>query len=141
MVVEPANGDGDEAWLNVVSQGFGVADDVMRSMLHPAIGRYVVRSDGELAAGGATYQHDGVLGIFGTATLEPFRRRGAQTALVARALADAGPDATLAIATTAPGSTSQRTFERLGFQVMYTRAIMVLPLHGPRTWTSTIAMK
>ena len=31
----------------------------------------------------------------------------------------------LVIATTEPGSISQRTFERLGFQVMYTRAILI----------------
>jgi len=31
----------------------------------------------------------------------------------------------LAMATTEPGSVSQRTFERLGFQVIYTRAILV----------------
>jgi hypothetical protein len=71
-----------------------------------------------------------VLGIFGTATLDPFRRRGVQTAIAARALLDGEAAADLAIVTTAPGSTSQRTFERLGFQVMYTRAILVLPLQN-----------
>jgi hypothetical protein len=108
---------------------------MMRSFMHPAIVRYLVRADGHVAGGGAAYLHGGVLGIFGTATLEAFRRRGVQTALAARALIEAAEDADLAIATTAPGSTSQRTFERLGFRVMYTRAILVLPLqrpeHGP----------
>ena len=33
--------------------------------------------------------------------------------------------ADLTIATTEPGSISQRTFERCGFQVVYTRAILV----------------
>jgi hypothetical protein len=33
--------------------------------------------------------------------------------------------ADLIIATTEPGSVSQRTFERLGFRVVYTRAILV----------------
>ena len=65
------------------------------------------------------------LGIFGTATLPRFRRRGVQTALVEQALADAAGRADLAIATTEPGSTSQRTFERLGFGLVYTRAILV----------------
>jgi hypothetical protein len=31
------------------------------------------------------------------------------------------------MATTEPGSVSQRNFERLGFQVMYTRAILIKP--------------
>ena len=33
--------------------------------------------------------------------------------------------ADLIIATTEPGSVSQRTFERCGFRVVYTRAILV----------------
>ena len=37
----------------------------------------------------------------------------------------ASGQADLAIATTEPGSISQRTFERFGFQVLYTRAILL----------------
>ena len=37
----------------------------------------------------------------------------------------ANGQADLAIATTEPGSISQRTFERFGFQVLYTRAILL----------------
>ena len=40
-------------------------------------------------------------------------------------LRDAVQRADLAIATVAPGSQSQRTFERFGFRVIYTRAILV----------------
>ena len=64
------------------------------------------------------------LGIFGTATLPAFRRRGLQSAIVARAMNDALGRADLVIATTEPGSVSQRTFVRWGFQVIYTRAIL-----------------
>jgi hypothetical protein len=46
-------------------------------------------------------------------------------AIVAKALAEAVGHADLAIATTEPGSISQRTFERFGFQVLYTRAILL----------------
>jgi GNAT superfamily N-acetyltransferase len=67
---------------------------------------------------------DGVIGVFGTATRPRFRRRGVQTALVGQILADAATRADLAITTTEPGSTSQRTFERLGFRLIYTRAIL-----------------
>jgi hypothetical protein len=135
VVVERTAAAEDERWVTAVGEGFGTQPETMRPFVHPSIVRYLVRVEGEIAGGGAAYQHDGVLGIFGTATIDRFRRRGVQTALVVQALLDAGGDADLAIATTAPGSTSQRTFERLGFQVMYTRAILVLPLqrpgHGP----------
>ena len=77
------------------------------------------------AGGGATYVVGDIVGIFGTTTRPAFRRRGVQEAIVRQVLADAPAHAGLAIATTAPGSSSQRTFERLGFQVLYTRTIFV----------------
>ncbi len=136
----------DEEWLSVVAAGFAAAEahvtgsagpeapmdpaalrEVMASFVHPDIARYVARVDGQAAGGGAAWERDGVLGIFGTATLPAFRRRGVQRAINLAALADASPAAELAIATTAPGSTSQRTFERMGFRVLYTRAIFVRP--------------
>jgi ribosomal protein S18 acetylase RimI-like enzyme len=99
----------------------------MRSFVHPAITRYVVSIDGQPAGAGASYVWHGVAGIVGTATLAAFRRRGVQTALVARAVNDAIGRSDLVVATTEPGSTSQRTFERFGFQVLYTRAILLRP--------------
>ena len=131
--------DDETAWLDIVSEGFAAPDPsgsvtpesvdyvrgVMEQFNHPAIARYLVWADGMPAGGGAAYVRDGVLGIFGTATLPGFRRRGVQTALVTHVLADATGRADLAITTTEPGSTSQRTFERLGFRLIYTRAIVV----------------
>ena len=76
--------------------------------------------DGEPAGAGGSVIINGVLAIFGTATRPSYRRRGALAAIVARALQGA-----VGCATTEPGSTSQRTFERFGFQVLYTRAILV----------------
>jgi len=132
----------EEAWLEVVSAGFAVSDkgppdrpmpgdtlgaigDVMRQFVHPAINRYLARVGGEPASGALSFVSDRVLGIFGTATLPEFRRRGLQAAIVTRAINDALGTFDLAIAATEPGSVSQRTFERLGFQVLYTRAILV----------------
>lgn len=141
----------DELWLRVVAEGFATEEDgsgtasaealsrieeMMRPFTQPSVVRYLAHADASAAGGGAAYVHDGVLGIFGTATIPRFRRRGVQAALVRQALEEAG-DADVAIATTAPGSISQRTFERLGFNVVYTRAILVLPLHGAGAWTST----
>jgi len=135
-------GTSDGPWLQVVSEGFASPDrvlegtsvprdttttiaGVMRLFLHPELVRYVAWVDGHAAAAGVSFVSDGVLGIFGTATLPRFRRRGLQSAIVARAMNDARGRADLVMATTEPGSISQRTFERLGFQVIYTRAILV----------------
>jgi hypothetical protein len=140
-VTQAAPGEVD-LWVRVTAEGFAAYEppvgggppgdqipiDVMAEMMsqfaHPAIRRYIAWIDGEPAGGGAAWEHRGVLGIFGTSTRPRFRRRGVQTAITLRVLADA-PEVDLAIATTAPGSTSQRTFERLGFQVLYTRAVFV----------------
>lgn len=137
--VERTTPETDGLWVQVVADGFAAAGaaapaapeavshirSVMRQFCHPAIARYLVWADRVAAGGGATFVRDSVLGIFGTATLPRFRRRGVQTALVGQALAEAAGHADLAIATTEPGSTSQRTFERLGFGLVYTRAILV----------------
>jgi hypothetical protein len=134
----------DGTWLDTVARGFATPDTtaeradaaeqadavaamsgMMQAFLHPAIVRYLATIGGVPAGAGAAYCVDGVVGIFGTATVPRFRRRGVQAAIVCRAFADHASRADLAIATTEPGSTSQRTFERLGFQVLYTRSIMV----------------
>ena len=133
-----ASSEEDDLWVDVVAEGFAAGGGdappaesvdllraVMRQFNHPAIIRYLVWDNDTAAGGGAAYVRDGIVGIFGTATLPGFRRRGVQTALVTEMLADATARADLAIATTEPGSTSQRTFERLGFRLIYTRAIMV----------------
>lgn len=136
-------GAAERPWLEIVSEGFAVPDrtvpgndgvpgdavtaigDVMRQFCHPQIVRYVAHVDGQGAAAALSFVKDGVLCIAGTATRPAFRRRGLQRAIVARALDDGRDKADLIIATTEPGSISQRTFERLGFQVLYTRAILV----------------
>jgi GNAT superfamily N-acetyltransferase len=136
-------GAAERPWLQIVSEGFAAPDrtapgsplpsdavtaigNVMRQFCHPEIVRYVAHVNGQSGAAGLSFVSDGVLGIFGTATLPPFRRRGLQGAIVAQAINDARGKADLVIATTEPGSISQRTFERLGFQVIYTRAILVM---------------
>lgn len=134
----------DGTWIETVAQGFAAPDTaventhtegpvdavaamsrIMQPFLHPAVVRYLATIGGVPAGGGAAYVVDEVVGIVGTATVPRFRRRGVQAAIVCRALADHASRAAVAIATTEPGSTSQRTFERLGFQVLYTRSIMV----------------
>jgi ribosomal protein S18 acetylase RimI-like enzyme len=136
-----ARADEADTWIRVTAEGFAAADQdpgappesytidqliaMMRQFVHPSIRHYLAWVDGTPAGGLATWTHDCILGIFGASTLPQFRRRGVQTAVTRFVLEAARGEAEMAIATTAPGSTSQRTHERLGFQVLYTRAILL----------------
>jgi hypothetical protein len=138
-----ARPDQDDLWVRITAEGFAAFEapvgggapsevigvDMMTEMMsqfaHPHIRRYLAWIGDTPAGGGAAWAHQGMLGIFGTATLPEFRRRGVQRAITISAMEDAANEADMATATTAPGSTSQRTFERLGFHVLYTRAILV----------------
>ena len=87
---------------------------------------YLARVDGLPAGGGALATRDGLAMLYADATHPLFRRRGVQAALIAarlRAAVERGSD--LATAGTLPGSVSQRSYERFGFRVAYTRAVMV----------------
>ena len=54
------------------------------------------------------------------------RRRGVQTALLSARLADAAAaGCDIAVITTQPGSKSQQNAQRRGFDLLYTRAILV----------------
>ncbi len=79
------------------------------------------------AVAAASVRFDGRLAqLTGAATLAPFRRRGLQTALTTRRLADAQREGCdLAVVTTNPGSKSQQNAQRGGFELLYSRAILV----------------
>ena len=144
LLVTAATPGQDELWLRIAATGFAVPDSatvaaaaapselvenikrVMAGFIHPEFERLLVWVDGEPAGAANVFVIDGVLGIAGTTTLPAFRRRGVQQAVVSHALNRGLGRASLAMATTEPGSISQRNFERCGFQVMYTRAIFVL---------------
>jgi hypothetical protein len=142
--VTVATPDLDDLWLRVVATGFVAADGsgaaspppppdlvdrirhVMAGFIHPEFERLLVWVGDEPAGAACAYVIDGVLGIAGTSTLPAFRRLGVQTAAVGDVLHRYTGRAEIAMATVEPGSISQRNFERLGFQVVYTRAIFVL---------------
>ena len=146
LAVSPAtSADDEELWTDVVTRGFAAAEQlaahdaaaldaaaldaglrrVMRAFRHESMVRYLVYANGEAVGGGGVFVFNGVAGLVGTATVPNHRGRGVQHAVVAHMLREAAPRADLAIATVAPGSQSQRTFERFGFRVIYTRAILV----------------
>ena len=88
----------------------------------------IIRAAAEPAAGAQLDIREG-LGIFQCdGTLTRFRGEGLQTKLIRARLsmaAQAGCD--LVTADTAPGSQSQRNYERHGFQVIYTKVTLIKP--------------
>jgi hypothetical protein len=69
---------------------------------------------------------DGVAQLAGSATATAHRRRGIQSALLAARLIDAAAaGCDLAVVTTKPASKSQQNVQRRGFDLLYTRAVLV----------------
>ncbi len=126
--IRPARPDEAELWARIVGQGFAgdvpVSDEAVRfGMSFFGAGRsrpYLAFVDGKPAAGGGMGVRDGLVSLFGAATVPEFRNRGVQTAMIRRRIADA-PGCDLARTCTRPGTTSQRNAERLGFRVVYTK--------------------
>jgi GNAT superfamily N-acetyltransferase len=89
--------------------------------------RYAALRDGVMAGGaGLRLAEGGVAQFTGAATLPAHRRRGVQTALLAARLTDAAAaGCDIAVVTTQPGSKSQQNVQRRGFDLLYTRAILV----------------
>jgi GNAT superfamily N-acetyltransferase len=92
----------------------------------PGSSRLLARLDGEVAGGASLYLRDRTALLCGAATLPASRRRGVQSALLQtrlRRAREAGCE--LAVVTTQPGSKSQENVQRAGFELIYSRAILV----------------
>jgi GNAT superfamily N-acetyltransferase len=80
---------------------------------------------GELAAGAALTIRGGLATLFADSTLVRFRRQGFHRELISARLNEAlAQGCDLATASTLPGGPSQRNYERLGFQVAYTKVTL-----------------
>ena len=120
-----------DLWSHTVGSGFfdqheltGEEMDVGRAIfgMPGAMCWLAVAETGEPAGGGALAVHDGLATLFADSTIPLFRRGGLHYELIAARLNEAmarGCD--LATAGTQPGSASQRNYERMGFEVVYTR--------------------
>jgi GNAT superfamily N-acetyltransferase len=119
-----------EQWSCVVAQGFFERTEISEAEMN--IGRPLFRSggaraytayvDGQPAGCGALFLHEGLALFHCDSTLPAFRGHGVQAALIRRRLIDAvASGAWLATCATAPGSISQRNYERQGFSVLYAR--------------------
>lgn len=142
--IETVPREGLAEWMDVVITGFehpdatGAGSNVPlppRAALEEIFGRiaetlgfhpYVARL-GQSPAGGAGLRfEEGIAQLCGAATLPAFRRRGIQTALLRRRLNDARlRGCELAVMTAQPGSKSHFNAQRQGFELLYSRAILV----------------
>jgi GNAT superfamily N-acetyltransferase len=89
---------------------------------------FVAEVEGQIVATGAGLiipEHK-IVGLYGAGTLNEYRCRGLQTAMLQRRLqvaAEAGCE--YAVIITLGGTTSQRNAERLGFSVAYSKATLI----------------
>jgi GNAT superfamily N-acetyltransferase len=98
------------------------------STLTPGMALYLARRNGEIAGGGSIRIANGVVQMSGASTLPAHRRRGVQTTLLCARLADAARQGCdLAITCTEPASKSQENMQRAGFELLYSRAVLVRP--------------
>lgn len=131
-----------DTWIDAVVEGFTHPDEVgvvsheefpreviakaERDFEKAGAVAYLAYCDGAVAGGAGMRITDGVAQLTGAATVPKARRRGVQSALLATRLGDAvSAGCDLAVVTTAPGSTSQKNVQRRGFQLLYTRAVLV----------------
>jgi ribosomal protein S18 acetylase RimI-like enzyme len=92
----------------------------------PGFERYLVVREGTVAGGGSMRIYNGVAQLCGAATLPAHRRRGIQSSLLRHRLAEAAAaGCDIAVVTTSPGSKSQENVQKLGFQLLYSRAILL----------------
>ena len=124
-----------DLWSHTVGRGFFEQPDLTTDEMD--VGRHVFNMRGSLcylsvaascepSGGGAMSIRDGLATLFADSTIPGYRRQGFHAELIAARLNEAlvqGCD--LATASTLPGGASQRNYERLGFQVAYTKVTMV----------------
>ena len=123
-----------EASLNPDTAGIAQHESFPRDSLERAeiamaeagVRLYLATINGQ-PAGAAGIRLSGELAqLTGAGTLPAFRRRGVQKALARTRLQDARAAGCLyAVVTTQPGSTSHANMQRTGFDLAYTRAVLV----------------
>lgn len=130
--VRPATAGEVDTLSRITIQGFfsraetGPEELAVFRKLFGGAASYLLLAEGRPVAGGVLALHEAVATMAGDATLPEFRGRGAQRALIHQRLRDAqAAGCDLAWAATLPGSISQRNYERCGFRMVYTRAMMV----------------
>ena len=130
IVITTAGPETGETWAEAAADGWSEHPDVVpfvRALgaVYPHTAGstcFAASIDGTVAATGVLAIHGGIALLAGASTRPAWRRRGAQSALLAARLRQArraGCD--LAMICARPGSDSHRNAERRGFRVAYTR--------------------
>lgn len=121
-------------WAETCARGFfseeesiSVAVPAFRGFAKlPEVETFLARIDGRVVGAAAIGYREGLAGFFGTSVLAEHRSRGAHRELIrARVEAARLRGSDLLRVTTLPGTDSQRNFERWGFRVAYTRAVLI----------------
>jgi len=140
--IRPSGDDEFDAWLDLAadavahpdSQGVPWHEEFPRDIYIRAerdgaaagVVRYAALRDGVLAGGAGLRIADGVAQFAGAATAPAHRRHGIQAALLSARLVDAAAGGCdVAVIVTQPGSKSQQNAQRRGFDLLYTRAVLV----------------
>jgi GNAT superfamily N-acetyltransferase len=140
--VRLSTGDESEAWLDAVAEGSVHPDpqgvpwheefsreaiiEAERDSAAAGDVRYAALREGGIVGGATMRMAEGVAQLTGAATMPAHRRRGVQTALLSARLADAAAaGCDVAVIITQPGSKSQQNAQRRGFDLLYTRAVLV----------------
>jgi GNAT superfamily N-acetyltransferase len=128
--VRLARAEEADHWADVAAEGWGETPELAAFMR--TLGRVSARAEGTFSflaalAGedvglGALHLHDGVALFAGASTRPDARRQGVQRALFEARLAHAAAaGCDLAMMVAAPGSTSQKNAQRMGFRPTYSR--------------------
>jgi len=124
-----------DVWSHAVGYGFFEQPELTTPEMD--VGRAIFDMPGALcyltgtesadsAGGGAMAIFEGLAVLFSDSTIPMWRRLGLHRELISARLNEAvARCCTLAAASTLPGSASQRNYERLGFQVAYTKFVAV----------------
>lgn len=131
-----------EQWLTVVADAVAYSDaqglpwheefprdvyeNAERDFVATGVQHYVALIDGEIAGGAGLRVSGGIAQFAGAATLPAYRRRGIQSAFLVARLGDAvAAGCDVAVITVQPGSKSAQNAQRQGFDLLYTRALLV----------------
>lgn len=140
--IRPSGDDELDLWLNLMADAVAVPDtqgvpwreefprdtyiEAERDAAAAGITRYLAVRNGEIAGGAGLRTTKGIAQFAGAATLPAHRRHGIQSALLLTRLADAAAaGCDVGVITTQPASKSQQNAQRSGFDLLYTRAVLV----------------
>ncbi|MCS7477163.1 GNAT family N-acetyltransferase [Umezawaea endophytica] len=130
--VDAVDAEHAEEWSAVRLTGFGMPLDGFRELFvatlaHPGVTAYGAWDGDRLVAGASLFTHCGAAEFAGASTLPEHRDRGAQSALLARRIADATAAGRTVLSAEAvkpaegERNPSLENMRRLGFEVLYDR--------------------